>query len=281
MRFSTGVFSLDSLLKGGLPAGVTEIFGEDACGKTSLCLSTMREACDLGFPVAYIYTEGVPDKDYFVSAGPRNCVSVVPYFGEAGIEAAYSLLAHGARVVVIDTITSLDPIVEANTLVGEIVPYAKRKLVFHGLSVLREIAKKQNSLILVTSQIRVFLGSLSKRPRSSFSGTIDSLCDVRIKLRRAETRNQFGKLLYIKTEMLLKKSLVSPPNTKTVGFLFDQKGYDRGFELMRSLLSTKYLIKCGSYIHDREGNCVGQGYMSAAEEINKNFKEYRRFLDGS
>ena len=280
-RYPTGVFLLDSLLNGGFPAGVSEIYGSDACGKTTLCLSVMREASLRGLNSCFISTEGLPDKEYFQACGLDDCMAVVPYSGEAGIDAAFHAILGGAKVVVIDSVTSLGTILDDRAPLGSYVPYSKRRLAYHGLSVLRETAKSKGALVLVTSQIRTHFGRYGASQRAALHDTIGPLCDTRLRIRRDETRNQFGKLFYIKAEIQLKKSLISPPNTKTYGFIFNGKGFDRGFELLRYLLATGSLEKRGAYIKSASGDTVGQGFFEAAKTINENFDYYRSMADGS
>ncbi len=275
-KYRTGVCQLDEALWGGLPCGVSEIVGGDACGKTTICLSVMREASIDGLPTVLIYTEGLPDKIYFGKAGPSDCVVVTPRFGEAAIEAAFSALGSGAKVVVIDSLTSLDTFTDKNYQVGSREPYGQKKMVFHGLSILREEALKQEALVLVTSQLRVPIGALVPTPASSFEGIINNICTTRIMSRRAKIRTEYGELAYAKIEFSIFRSLSTPPGSKTYGFIFNQKGFDRNFELLRALIASDIVRQSGTYFTDPDGLNLGPGYYEAANQIGQQFNKYWR-----
>ena len=275
-KYRTGVCQLDEALWGGLPCGVSEIVGGDACGKTTICLSVMREASIGGLPTVLIYTEGLPDKIYFGKAGPSDCVVVTPRFGEAAIEAAFSALGSGAKVVVIDSLTSLDTFTDKNYQVGSREPYGQKKMVFHGLSILREEALKQEALVLVTSQLRVPIGALVPTPASSFEGIINNICTTRIMSRRAKIRTEYGELAYAKIEFSIFRSLSTPPGSKTYGFIFNQKGFDRNFELLRALIASDIVRQSGTYFTDPDGLNLGPGYYEAANQIGQQFNKYWR-----
>jgi len=241
----------------------------------------MREASIDGHPTALVYTEGLPDKVYFSDAGPTDCVVVSPRFGEAAIEAAFSALVHGAKVVVIDSISNLETFTELNYAVGSREPYAQKKLVFHGLSTLREEAIAKEALVLVTSQLRVPIGALVPTPVSSFEGVLNNICDTRVRNRRDQIRTEYGELAYAKIEFSVFRSLSAPPGSNAYGFIFNQKGFDRNFELLRALIASDTLRQSGAYFVDPEGNNLGPGYYEAAEQVGQNFNSYWRRLYGS
>ena len=275
-KYRTGICQLDESLRGGIPCGVSEIVGGDACGKTTLCLSVMREASIDGLPTVLIYTDGLPDKVYFSQAGPSDCVVVTPRFGEAAIEAAFSALRGGAKVVVIDSLTNLGTFTERNYPVGSREPYGHKKLIYHGLSILREEALKREALVLTTSQLRIPIGALVLTPVSSSEGVINRLCSTRIRVRRSKMRTEYGELAYVKMEFSVFRSLSSPPGNKTYGFVFNQRGFDRSFELLRALIANDLIHQSGAYFTDPEGNNIGPGYYEAAKQIEQQFNKYWR-----
>ena len=285
MRYSTGIFQLDGLLGGGLIPGSCEIYGGDAAGKTTICLSVMREADRKGFPTALIYTEGIPDTGWIEVAGPRQCAIVTPYFAEAGLDAAYSALAHGAKVVVIDSLTALEPIDEQHLQVGTRIPSAQFNLVKGGMRALRSKARELGSLVLVTNQLRTPLKDLVKRPTSALGKAIHRSCDVRIRADRAEMRTEYGEFGYLKTKLTIKKSLHRPPGGEAHAFIFPN-GINRNFELLRALIDEGILVKRGAYFMDEGIRSFGPGYKEAAEKLEYYAEHYidklaQRRSDGS
>ena len=279
-RYSTGVYQLDELLHGGLSSGICEVIGEDSSGKSTLCLSVMREAHKKGLPTALVHTEGFPDTQYIRNAGPPECLVSVPSSAEASIESAYSSLLSGFKIVVIDTLSAAEPVCDRYQVVGDRTPFAHKKLAFHGLSVLREEALLRDALVIVVNQLRTPVKALVPKPCSSFEGTINKLCSTRLKTIREQTRTEYGKLAYIKVRFEVFRSLGSPPGDSAFGFLFNQLGFRREFELMRLLLSRNIFKKSGSYIVGPDGVSLGPGYMEAADQIKEDFEHYWRYYDG-
>lgn len=278
-RHRTGIYQLDEFLQGGLPSGICEVIGEDASGKSSLCFSVMREASLRGLPTSLIHTEGYPDKGYIRRSGPSECLVSVPDSLESAIESAHVSLLSGFAVVVIDSLSAVESICDKNQFVGDRVPFAARKAVYHGLSSLRQTAIKSNALVLVINQLRTPVKDLVPKPCSAFEGTINSLCSVRLRTVRETTRNEYGKLAYLKVRFEIFRSLVSPPSDRAYGFLFNQKGFRREFELMRELLSSNKLEQRGAFLVDPDQNTLGPGYLEAANQINKNFEHYWRIYN--
>jgi hypothetical protein len=227
-----------------------------------------------------IHTEGLPDKTYLTKAGPQELLSIVPDSAEAAIESAYSALKEGCKVVTIDTLSAAEPLCDKRLDVGEFVPYASRRAAFHGLSFLKEEASKREALLLVVNQLRVPVKDLVPRPCSAFEGTINRLCTVRIRTLREQTRNEYGKLAYLKVRFNIYRSLVCPPSDRAYGFLFNQQGFRRGFELMRALLTNNILEQTGAYLKSPDGISLGPGYLEAANQIEENFNKYWRYYDG-
>ena len=275
MQFNTGVFQLDYVLNGGLPTGVCEFFGEDSSGKSTVCLSIMREASFRGLPTALIFSEGIPDSNYIKSAGPVECAISVPLHAEAGIDSAISFISHGAKVVVIDTGTGLNPKNESDLLVGERIPYEQKNIIYEGAKILKEKALRHDALVVFVNQIRINLGSMSPGPRSSLHSVLHQFCRVRIRVRRDKTRTEFGKLAYIKTEFKIVKSLVSPPNSLAYGFIFSKIGIDRNFELLRALEASSEVVKSGAYWKLPNGDTLGPGFKGATKQIEENFDKFR------
>ncbi len=276
MRYSTGVFQLDYALDGGFPPGVSEFFGEDASGKSTICLSVMREASIRGLPTALVFTEGIPDASYIKSAGPVECGVSVPVHAEGGIESAISFIRHGAKVVVIDTATGLNPSRERDLLVGDRIPYEQKNIVYDGAEILREEATKRGALVLFVNQIRTNLGSIAPGPRSSLHSVLHQFCKVRVRVRRDKTRTEFGKLAYIRSEFKVVKSLVSTPNAIAYGFIFRGIGVNRNFELLRALEALPDVDKAGAYWVFSSGERLGPGFDQATKQISENFEHFRR-----
>ncbi len=276
MKFSTGIEQLDKALNGGLPAGVSEIFGADASGKSTLCFSVMREASTRGLPTSIIHSECYPDKDYMKSCGVYDTVSVIPTYLETAFEATQKLLRKGVKVVVIDSLTGFECYEDFKNLnVGERVRFAKSACIIDGLEEINPLAKRLGSTVIVTNQLRTPIGNLNPKPTSAFHKIMGGLSACRIQTFREEARNEFGELAYIKVRFHIKKCLKSPPNRKAWGFLFNRRGFDPGFELLREMINTGFVEPAGSYFRLPDGSTLGPGYLEASLQMNGMIEEMR------
>lgn len=276
MKYQTGIQQLDSALSGGFPPGVSEVFGEDSSGKSTLCFSVLREASLRGLPISLIQSDGYPDFEYLNSCGVENCITVVPTHLESAFFAAQRLLKADVKVIVIDTLTNLECSMDFENLqVGERVKYAKSEAVINGLELLGELARDRKALILTTNELRTPIGSLNPKPTSALFKVMKKLASTRIQTFRESTRNEYGELYYAKIKFVIKRSVKSPPSAEAWGFLFNGKGFDPGFELLRHLLYTGKIITAGSYFRLPDGSTIGPGYEVAAKQINEQLTKYR------
>lgn len=280
MRYRTGIQQLDTVLQGGIPAGVCEVFGEDSSGKSSLCFSLMREASLRGLPFSLIHSECYPDKEYILNCGVTDCVSVIPTHLEAAFSAARILLRNKVPLIVIDSLTGFECAEDANNYnVGERARFAKSLSVLEGLGELYDEARKNKALIVVTNQLRTPIGSLNPKPTSALRRVIGQVTNTRIQTFKEQIRNEYGELAYAKIRFHVKKSLKSPPNRKAWGFLFNQRGFDPGFELLRDLLQKGLIELAGSYFRLPDGTTIGPGYETAAIEINQKLTDFRSYYE--
>lgn len=280
MRFRTGVQQLDSALRGGIPAGVCEVFGEDSSGKSTLCFSLMREASIAGLPFSLIHSECYPDEKYIKNCGVPDCLSVIPAHLEAAFKATRSLISRGVKLVVIDSLTGLECLEDFNNHnVGERARFAKSKSVLLGLGELYDYARSNNALIVVTNQLRTPIGSINPKPTSALHRVIGQVTNTRIQTYKEQVRNEYGELAYAKILFRIKKSLKSPPNVDAWGFLFNQRGFDPGFELVREFINQGYLVSAGAYFRLPDGSTVGPGYEKAALQVNQKLSHYRSMYE--
>ena len=280
MRFRTGVQQLDTALLGGIPVGVCEVFGEDASGKSTLCFSLMREASLAGLPFSLIHSECFPDKDYIKNCGVDECLSIIPVHLEAAFKATRSLLNNGVKLIVIDSLTGFECREDFyNQNVGERARFAKSRSVLEGLGELYELAKIKKSLIVVTNQLRTPIGSVNPKPTSALHRVIGQVTNTRIRTYKEQVRNEYGELAYARIRFHVKKSLKSPPNREAWGFLFNQRGFDPGFETLRDLLSRGIAVSAGAYFRLLDGSTLGPGYDQAAKQINDRLDEFRRIYE--
>ena len=276
MRFSTGIPLLDMALGGGVPVGISEIYGQDGSGKTCLALSLMREATINGHITGFVNVENRADPSFVKDLTDGQVVHVTPASGEAAIESAYSMLNKGVKMVCIDTTDAVVPMAEENLMVGDRIILGQKRLLFHGLSVLKETAKKHRASVLITSQIRVNPREFLPKPRSSFQDVTTKIASCRVSLKKKTETSSFGTRHYTVVRAVIDKNTGTPPLAEEDIYLWSGKGFSRSFELFRALMKTK-LTRHGTYWKSGDIT-LGPGYVSATNQISENYQLYWRLL---
>jgi KaiC/GvpD/RAD55 family RecA-like ATPase len=274
MRFRTGAVQFDLQVHGGLPAGLVELSGEDACGKTAIALSVVREAGQSGLPCALIHMQGgAPDTNFLRSAGISRMAVSTPPHGEAAVEVAHSCLSRGFRVVVIDSFTNLRPRCEDDLMVGERVPAAR--LAYHAATVLRERALRADSLLLCTSEVRANLEGYGLI--SAYERVLSRCSDMRIRLSRQETRAEYGLVTDVTIRMDVLASGISGAGTVSHVHLHQADGVARDLELLLALVRAGTLTQVGAYWKGLS-RMFGPGYTRAAQQVGQRYRRYREEL---
>ena len=272
MRLSTGAFGLDCDLRGGLPSGVVELSGGGASGKTTLGLSILREAQSEGHCTGLIHLDGTPDKEYIQKVGPSDTVVIVPEGGEVAVESAYQLLRRGARAILIDTVTSVEP-KGYNPRFGVRRYGDRHRLLYHGLSVLRREAYRRRCTIICLNQIRTDIRNFGFK--SPLDSLFEDLCDLRLFLTRRSYETEYGKLANVKVAYRVKKSLSSKKESKGTFTLWPDVGVDRNYELLTYMTRVGILKRSGAYFIPKEGASLGPGYMTASEQVGERYTYYK------
>lgn len=274
--FKTGSPLLDLSLGGGLPTGVIEVYGGPSSGKTSLALSIAREAFLEGSPTVFINQESRASPDY-IRSHVSSCVYAAPRHGEAAIETAYQALRAGAKVVVIDTTDAIVPLSELELAVGSRTPLAQKRLIYHGFKVLSEECKRQDSIVVATSQVRVNPKEVRPKPKSSFSSIFRRLSDAVLRVQRGPSRFDYGATTYVDIEVRVDRLLGHPPYGTTESRLWSGIGFDRGYELLHALLKVGAVKRAGPFFKG-SGISLGPGYDKARKSINSDYSRYEEVL---
>jgi len=275
MTYPTGIPLLDDIFGGGIPVGLTIIHGEESCGKTCLALSVLSGS--LG---GYIDLESRADPAFIQRVGP-DILHAYPTSGEAAIEAAYTMLNKGVKVVCLDSLEMMVPLSEMSRQVGDWEPYAQKRLVVHGLTILRKLAKEKGAAVLAISQVRINPKDRKRKPRSSFALLLKNGCDAILRMSRVQSVSAYGVMSYAKILAQVERLLVAPPLREQEIYLWNDRGFDVAFELLRKLEFENILIRKGSYWKYSGSHSLGPGKDNATETIRKNLNEFRRLLDDS
>lgn len=189
----TGILPLDVALGvGGIPKGrIVEVYGPEASGKTTLCLSLIASVQKEGGIAAFIDAEHALDPAWASTLGVKidDLLISQPDTGEQGLEIAESLIRSGAiDIVVIDSVAALVPKSELEGEMGDAQMGVQARLMSQALRKLTALVSKSKCTIIFTNQIRMKIGVMFGNPETTTGGmALKFYCSVRMDVRKIET----------------------------------------------------------------------------------------------
>ena len=269
---STGSISLDIALGvGGMPRGrITEIFGPEASGKTTLAQHIVSEVQKLGGVAAFIDAEHALDPDYAKKIGVdvNNLLISQPDTGEQALEIVETLVRSNAvDIVVIDSVAALVPKAEIEGEMGAQHMGLQARLMSQALRKLTGIVGKTKTVVIFINQIRHKIGVFFGNPETTSGGNaLKFYCSVRIEVRRAAQIKQGDKIIGNRVKVKVVKNKVAAPFRTTE---FDIM-YNEGISLSGDLLDTGVL--------HRVINKSGNSYTYGEEKLGVGREKAKQFL---
>jgi len=271
----TGSISLDIALGvGGVPRGrVTEIYGPEASGKTTLCQHIVAEAQRMGGVAAFIDMEHALDPTYARKCGVDvdNLYISQPDTGEQALEIAEALIRSGAvDVVVIDSVAALVPRAEIEGEMGDAHIGLQARLMSQALRKLSGAIKQSNTAMIFTNQLRMQIGVLFGNPETTSGGrALKFYSSVRLDMRRVQAIKQAGEIIGNRTKVRVVKNKVAPPFKAAE---FDIM-YNEGISWVGDVLdvaSEKGLVEKRGAFYSYGETRLGQGRENAKEFLRGN-----------
>src|ERR671937_997505 len=191
--FPTGSLSLDIALGvGGIPRGrITEIFGPESSGKTTICQHVIAEAQRKGGVAAFIDVEHALDPAYARACGVNVDELLVsqPDTGEQALEIAETLIrSGGVDCVVVDSVAALVPRAEIEGEMGDSFVGIQARLMSQALRKLTGAVSRSNTALIFTNQLREKIGVMFGNPETTPGGrALKFYASVRLDIRRVET----------------------------------------------------------------------------------------------
>ncbi len=271
----TGSLGLDMALGvGGIPRGrVTEIFGPEGSGKTTLCQHIIAEAQRDGGIAAFIDVEHVLDPAYAAKCGVNveELLISQPDTAEQALEITEALVRSGAvDVVVIDSVAALVPRAEIEGEMGDQHVGLQARLMSQALRKLTGAIKRSNTAVIFTNQLRMKIGVLFGNPETTPGGrALKFYSSVRLDIRRVQSIKSGNEVVGNRTKVWVKKNKVAPP-FRTVEFdiLYDG-GISREGDLIDVAVEMGLLDKRGAYYSYGEMR-LGQGRENARQFLQEN-----------
>ncbi|MFP3853397.1 MAG: recombinase RecA [Anaerolineales bacterium] len=271
----TGSLALDMALGvGGIPRGrVTEIYGPEASGKTTLCQHIVAEAQKLGGVCAYIDMEHALDPTYAGKCGVdvENLYISQPDMGEQALEIAETLVRSGAvDVVVIDSVAALVPRAEIEGDMGDATMGAQARLMSQALRKLSGAIKQTNTAVVFTNQLRQKIGVMFGNPETTSGGVaLKYYSSVRLDIRRIESIKVGKEIIGNRARVRVVKNKVAPPFKVAEFDIMYNEGISRFGDLIEIGVELGILDKRGSY-YAYGDDTLAQGRENTKEYLREN-----------
>jgi recombination protein RecA len=271
----TGSLALDIALGvGGIPRGrVTEIYGPEASGKTTLAQHIVAEAQKLDGVAAFVDMEHALDPTYAKRCGVdvEDLLISQPDTGEQALEIAETLVRSGAvSVVVIDSVAALVPRAEIEGDMGDATMGMQARLMSQALRKLSGAIKQTNTAVVFTNQIRQRIGVYFGNPETTSGGmALKFYSSVRLDMRRIESIKVGQEILGNRARVRVVKNKVAPPFKVAEFDIMYNEGISKVGGLLDIGVETGIIGKRGSYYSYGEER-LGQGRESAKDYLKEN-----------
>jgi recombination protein RecA len=261
---STGSISIDYALGiGGLPRGrVTEIFGPESSGKTTLALQVIAEAQKAGGMAAFVDAEHALDAEYAKKLGVEidNLLVSQPDNGEQALEIVEVLIRSGSvDVVVVDSVAALVPRAEIEGEMGDAQMGLQARLMSQALRKLTGSISKSKTVLIFINQLREKIGVMFGNPETTTGGrALKFYASIRIDIRRIAAIKDGDVAVGGRTRVKVVKNKMAPPFREAEFDIMYGEGISREGDLLDLAVERKIVDKSGAWFA-YAGERLGQG----------------------
>jgi recombination protein RecA len=271
----SGSLALDIALGvGGVPKGrITEIYGPESSGKTTLAQHIIAEAQKQGDVAAYIDVEHALDRSYAASCGVKTEDLYIsqPDTGEQALEITEALVRSGAvDVIVVDSVAALVPQAEIEGEMGDTHVGLQARLMSQALRKLAAVISKSNAVVVFINQLREKVGIVYGNPEVTPGGrALKFYSSVRIDLRRVETIMQGSEAKGNRVKAKIVKNKVAPPFKSAEFDIMFSHGISKEGDLIELGVQQGLINKAGAFYSYGDLR-LGQGRENAKNFLIQN-----------
>jgi len=267
---STGSISVDLALGiGGFPRGrISEIFGPESSGKTTVALQVVAEAQKLGGMAAYIDVEHALDPVYAKKLGVDvdNLLVSQPDYGEQALEITNALITSGSiDVLVVDSVAALVPKAELDGEMGDSFMGVHARLMSQAMRKLTGIVSKSNTCLIFINQIREKIGVMFGNPETTTGGrALKFYSSVRADIRRIAAIKDGDAVVGNRTKIKIVKNKMAPPFREAEFDIIYGEGISKEGDLLDLGAAQNIVEKSGAW-YSYGGERIGQGRENARQ----------------
>lgn len=260
----TGALSLDYALGiGGIPRGrVTEVYGPESSGKTTLCLHVIAEAQKGGGLAAFIDAEHALDVNYAKRLGvdTANLLISQPDYGEQALEITDTLVRSNALdVIVIDSVAALVPRSEIEGEMGDATMAVQARLMSQALRKLTAAISKSKTSVIFVNQLRSKIGVMFGNPETTTGGNaLKFYASLRIDIRRIAAIKDGDQVIGNRTKVKIVKSKVAPPFKQVEFDILYNEGISKSGDLIDLGVNEGIIKKSGAWFTYGEDRYQGR-----------------------
>jgi recombination protein RecA len=271
----TGALSLDIALGvGGVPRGrITEVYGPESSGKTTICQHIVAECQKLSGTAAYVDMEHALDPTYAARCGVNvdNLLISQPDTGEQALEITETLVRSGAvDVIVIDSVAALVPRAEIEGDMGDSPMGMQARLMSQALRKLSGAIKQTNTAVIFTNQLRQKIGVMFGNPETTSGGmALKFYASVRLDVRRIQSIKLGAEIIGSRTRVRVVKNKVAAPFRSAEFDIMYNEGISRYGDVLDLATGLDIVVKRGSFYSYGDIR-LGQGRENAKDFLKQN-----------
>jgi recombination protein RecA len=272
----TGSLALDIALVGGVPRGrITEIYGPEMAGKSTVAMHVVGQAQKAGGLAAYIDVEHALDPTFAAAFGIKieDLLVSQPDTGEQALEICEALVRSNAvDIIIVDSVAALVPRAEIEGDMGDSLPGLQARLMSQALRKLTAAISRSRAAVIFINQLREKIGVMFGNPETTPGGrALKFYSSVRIDLRRTESLKHSGTIIGNRVKAKIVKNKIAPPfRTAEFDIIFSGPfvGISREGDLID--LATDYeIVKKQGAFYSYGDQKLGQGREQAKEYLRE------------